>query len=280
MANISFDETFTEDEYIRAIQYDFTKRAPEYNSGLSGEQHRQTIQTLLELYPPEYPLLDVACGTGLLAEQLSRQGEGVTGLDLTEAMLQKARILSPRGTFVQGRAESLPFDDCTFACAYCCSALVYFTDIPAVVREIYRVVNHGGFFAYQAVTLDSYVNGVELERAIEQVLGPQRAKNVFQLPHAITHDEQANRKLMSDAGFVDVQTKMIVTRYSLDVAKLERFWDAVVGRNAMMGKLRTLSQEENKRIRDRWVQLIEERRDAEGLVPDIIESWYVCGRKP
>eukprot|EP00737_Agarophyton_chilense_P004751 gb/GEZJ01006272.1/.p1 GENE.gb/GEZJ01006272.1/~~gb/GEZJ01006272.1/.p1 ORF type:complete len:295 (-),score=36.24 gb/GEZJ01006272.1/:226-1068(-) len=280
MANVRFDRAFPEERYLRAIQEDFTVRAPRYNSGRSGEQHRQVIQTLLEYYPPRYPLLDVACGTALLSELLGRKGEGVTGLDLTDAMLQQARIANPNATFVQGRAEQLPFEDCSFSSAYSCSALVYFTDIPAVVNQIFRVLKRGAFFAYQAVTLNSYVSGVELERAIQHVLGMNRAKHIFELPHAVTHDETANRKLMNQAGFVDVDTHMIVVRDSLDVAQLERFWDATVGRNALMAKLRTLPSNEIQAIRDRWVQVMESKKNAEGVVPDVIESWYVRGWKP
>ncbi|CAN8072425.1 unnamed protein product [Agarophyton chilense] len=254
MANVRFDRAFPEERYLRAIQEDFTVRAPRYNSGRSGEQHRQVIQTLLEYYPPRYPLLDVACGTALLSELLGRKGEGVTGLDLTDAMLQQARIANPNATFVQGRAEQLPFEDCSFSSAYSCSALVYFTDIPAVVNQIFRVLKRGAFFAYQAVTLNSYVSGVELERAIQH--------------------------LMNQAGFVDVDTHMIVVRDSLDVAQLERFWDATVGRNALMAKLRTLPSNEIQAIRDRWVQVMESKKNAEGVVPDVIESWYVRGWKP
>lgn len=280
MANLKFDDRYSEKDYIHTIQTDFTRRAPVYNIGNSGEQHRSLLKTLLDKYPPRYPLLDIACGTALLGELLGRNGEGITGLDLTDAMLQQARNALPKGTFVQGRAEDLPFPDKSFKSVYVCSAIVYFTDVDAVLREAYRVLENGGFFAYQAVSLDSYVVGVELQNALTEAFGEQRGKQIFELPHGITHDAEANRKLMQRAGFENIQAEMEVTHEKLDVQRLETMWGNMVLKNALLGRVRTLSSEDLQRLRTRWVQGLESRRDIEGFVPDKIESWYVCGWKP
>ncbi|PXF48884.1 Malonyl-[acyl-carrier protein] O-methyltransferase [Gracilariopsis chorda] len=280
MANLVFDDSYSENDYIRTIQTDFTRRAPAYNLGISGEQHRGFLNTLLAKYPPRYPLLDIACGTALLGQLLGRHGDGVTGLDLTEAMLQHARNALPKGTFVQGRAENLPFPDASFQSVYVCSAIVYFTDVDAVLREAYRVLENGAFFAYQAVSLDSYVAGVELQNALIHVFGQQRARQLFELPHGITNDTEANRKLMQRAGFDNIRAEMEVTHEKIDVQRLETMWDNMVGNNALLGRVRALSSDELQRLRIRWVQGLEDRRDVEGFVPDKIESWYVCGWKP
>ena len=57
-------------------------------------------------------LLDVACGPGRVARELARRGAQVTGLDLSAALLAKARAYEERAplgiTYVQGDATARP----------------------------------------------------------------------------------------------------------------------------------------------------------------------------
>jgi len=55
--------------------------------------------------------LDVACGTGFMTRHL--RGE-VVGLDQSSSMIGVARRQAPNGTFVQGDALELPFEDDAF----------------------------------------------------------------------------------------------------------------------------------------------------------------------
>src|SRR5688500_232640 len=62
-------------------------------------------------------VLDVACGTGVLArEALRRVGSSghVTGIDAVPGMLAVAKQLAPNIEWRQGTAESLPFADGSF----------------------------------------------------------------------------------------------------------------------------------------------------------------------
>jgi len=58
-------------------------------------------------------ILDIGCGTGRHAIELAKRGYQVTGIDLSESMLQKARINAKRQhvqvTFEQHDARKLPF---------------------------------------------------------------------------------------------------------------------------------------------------------------------------
>ena len=62
-------------------------------------------------------VLDVACGTGVLAREAAARvapGGAVTGLDRNEAMLTVARRRAPALEWRLARAESLPFADAAF----------------------------------------------------------------------------------------------------------------------------------------------------------------------
>lgn len=61
-------------------------------------------------------ILDVGCGTGRHAIELSRRGYRVTGVDLSEAQISKAREKAADAgvlvEFIQGDARRLPFEAC------------------------------------------------------------------------------------------------------------------------------------------------------------------------
>lgn len=96
-------------------------------------------------------VLDVACGTGIVARTLAeaQRGRGrVVGLDLNEGMLSVARRVRPEIEWRQGDAAHLPFPDCAFDVALCQMAFMFFPDRVRVLREMARVVTGGGTVAF------------------------------------------------------------------------------------------------------------------------------------
>lgn len=93
-------------------------------------------------------VLDVATGTGLVAERLLERGFRVTGLDQSAGMLAVAHArLDGRAELVEGHADGLPFPDATFD-HLTFTYLLRYVDEPAVtLRELARVVRPGGTVA-------------------------------------------------------------------------------------------------------------------------------------
>ena len=88
-------------------------------------------------------VLDVACGTGILARDAAdRVGSTgrVTGFDLNEAMLAVARRLRAEINWRQGDAGKLPFEDGAFDVVVSQFALMFFPDQVAALREMWRVL--------------------------------------------------------------------------------------------------------------------------------------------
>jgi len=96
-------------------------------------------------------VLDVACGTGLVAaELLARADCEVVGIDQSPEMLAAARARFASATargqvqLLQGEAEALPFADASFDALTFTYLLRYVDDPAATVAELARVVRPGG----------------------------------------------------------------------------------------------------------------------------------------
>lgn len=191
--------------------------------------------------------------------------------------------MAPRATFLTGRAEKLPLSDGQFGCVYICAALVYFTNVRGVMGEAWRVLQEGGFIAYQAVTLDSYVMGIALQSALVEVLGKEGGLKVFCLPHAITDTKEANEKLLVEAGFVDVRMEKVTVLSELTVEEAQRNWETMVeqsDRNALTMRVGMLPQQTLEKVRAAYIAFIERRRNAGNVIQESVSSWYVRGTKP
>jgi len=99
---------------------------------------------------PGHRVLDVACGTGILArEALARVGANgrIAGLDANPGMLAVAERISPDIEWQQGTAESLPYPDQSFDVVVSQFGLMFFPDRQAALREMLRVLVPGGRLA-------------------------------------------------------------------------------------------------------------------------------------
>jgi len=95
---------------------------------------------------PDDRVLDVATGTGMVAEALRRRyGCHVVGLDQSADMLTIARTRDDvYDAVVEGRAERLPFPDASFDHLTFTYLLRYVDDVTATLAELARVVRPGG----------------------------------------------------------------------------------------------------------------------------------------
>ena len=118
-----------------------------YDTEFLGEVHDPGREAALRLLGPgSGRLLDVGCGTGAHTITFREQGWKVTGVDLSEDMLGRARS---RGLdVVQADASALPFEDATFDAAVSLWTHTDVDDFAAAVREVARVLTRNGPFVY------------------------------------------------------------------------------------------------------------------------------------
>ena len=129
----------------------FDQQAATYDTGVQGSHARALYPYLLQeiIHAWGDRVLDLGCGTGALAAQVLSEEphRQVTGLDLSEQMLARARArLGDRAALVQGDSEHLPFPDRSFDVVYCCDSFHYYPDPAAVIAEVGRVLEFGGVF--------------------------------------------------------------------------------------------------------------------------------------
>lgn len=121
----------------------FDQLAAEYDAYRSGYS-RLLYEALFENgFKESMHVLDVACGTGIASEPLLKRGLKVTGVDVSEPMMAKAKQRLKEMKFVKGDAEALPFEKGSFDAVICAQAIHWMDQFKAV-SEMARVVRRGG----------------------------------------------------------------------------------------------------------------------------------------
>lgn len=93
-------------------------------------------------------VLDVGCGDGELAVELSCRGATVTGIDASPSMIEAARVRAERQgakvVFELATASSLPFRSDKFDKVTAVTVLCFVEDAGLVLQEIARILKPGG----------------------------------------------------------------------------------------------------------------------------------------
>lgn len=116
---------------------------------------------------PGEPLLDVACGAGLLAPHLPAGWRHV-GLDLSALSLRQAREHGV--TPVRADALRLPFADAAFRCVVAGEALEHLSDLDAACAELARVLAPGGTLVVDTLA-DTALCRIAMVRLAEHLPG-------------------------------------------------------------------------------------------------------------
>ena len=151
-------------------------------------------------------VLDVACGTGVLARhayQVVGDVGKVTGLDPAPGMIAAAREIESGIEWRLGSAEDLPFDDEAFDRVISQFGMMFFSDRDAAAREMFRVLAPGGRLAV------AVWNSVEHNGAVGDIIAvldeqiSTAAGDALRLPYSLG-DAEPVLKTFADAGFSNV----------------------------------------------------------------------------
>ena len=147
-------------------------------------------------------VVDVGCGAGRAVAELTEQGAGVIGIDISDQMIALARERWPRGEFRAGDANALAFGDGQ-AAGYRADKVIHtLADPGRALAEARRVLAQAGRIVLCGQDWDTFVidsSDPELTRTIvrkraDQVASPRAARQY--------------RSLLLDAGFRDVTVEV------------------------------------------------------------------------
>jgi ubiquinone/menaquinone biosynthesis C-methylase UbiE len=176
-----------------------------YERVLVGPLFRPFAQQLLARLTlnPGDSLIDVACGTGIVA-RLAREQLGpdarIVGVDVAPAMLAVARTVDQTIDWRQGNAASLPVNGGErFSVLTCHQGLQFMPDKPAAIREMRRVLAPGGRVAIATWrSLEDLPRMAEFNAVVERHVGRiVDSRHSFGDAAALTH-------VLTEAGFSDV----------------------------------------------------------------------------
>jgi DNA gyrase subunit B len=153
---------------------------------------------------PQSRVLDVACGTGLVAKLFAGHVARLVGLDITEEMAGQAKQFLDE--LVIAPAEDLPFPSNSFDIVVCRQGIQFMT-LPDAVAEMVRVARPGGrivlvnLCAYGPADRDEYFEALRLRNPVRR--------------HFFLPDDLG--ALLTEAGCEQVRSERYVSVEDVDV---------------------------------------------------------------
>jgi SAM-dependent methyltransferase len=141
----------TNDKHNSLIRDQFTRQATPFSTA-SPITDPGALQLILDAAQPrpDDKVLDVACGGGIVVCAFAPHVRHATGIDMTPAMLDRARQLAAEKggianvTWREGDVAALPWPDGAFTLVVTRFAVHHFPDPVKVMREMVRVCAPGG----------------------------------------------------------------------------------------------------------------------------------------
>ena len=139
-------------EHSRHTREVYDRLAPVWSAAtdagpFNGRLERPALRSLIPRPLRGASVLDAGCGSGAQCEWLMAEGAEVTGIDLSPAMVEQARLrCGGRGRFaVADLARPLAFEPGSFDGVTCSLALHYLKDWDVPLTSFARVLGPGGW---------------------------------------------------------------------------------------------------------------------------------------
>lgn len=161
------------------------------------QAQRRAILAAMALKAGE-TVLDVGAGNGIMArEMLDEVGPSgaVSGLDAAAPMVAMASALCPGGSFFQGDAAALPFEDASFDAVTAAQLICFLPDPDRVLGELHRVLRPGG----RMVILDTDWGSLVWNSNAPDLMA--RAIDTYTRPYADAHVPRTLSRRLEAAGF-------------------------------------------------------------------------------
>ncbi len=158
----------------------WTRFAVSYDRVLGNwSEYQRLSEEMRRHLPKNGKILDVGCGTGLIAIPLTKDGCEVHGIDNNDEMLARARLNagSALGTSMHldnGDAEELAFADSSFDGVIANNVIFYVASPARMISEVRRVLKPSGVFAVSGPTPH-----LDMRKLIDQITREFRERNIY-----------------------------------------------------------------------------------------------------
>jgi ubiquinone/menaquinone biosynthesis C-methylase UbiE len=166
------------------IRDQFTRQATPFSTAvpIASEAALQLIIDAAQPGPND-TVLDVACGGGIVVCAFAPYVRHATGIDMTAAMLERARALAAEKrlanvTWQEAEVERLPYLDGAFTIVVTRFAMHHFLDPAAVFREMVRVCAPGGRVVVDTYTSEDPAKAAAFNR-LEILRDPSHARSLY-----------------------------------------------------------------------------------------------------
>jgi ubiquinone/menaquinone biosynthesis C-methylase UbiE len=173
---------------------------------------KRSYDLLLPASGPSGTVVDVGCGAGRAVAELAERGTRAVGIDLSEQMITTARRRHPEADVRLGNALALPFGDGELV-GYRADKVLH--DLPSpeqAIDETRRVLASGGRAVLIGPDWDALVIDSDRPGLIRRIV--QARADLMPSPRAA----RAQRRLLLDAGFLDVSVEAHTTVFTGEAA--------------------------------------------------------------
>ena len=111
---------------------------------------REVLRRFSQEIGNKSPVWDFGCGPGQTAKYLKNLGVKISGLDLSEKLLEQSKIIHPDIHFQKGNILELEFENNSISGIVSFYSIVHFTEkqVNTAFSEIFRVLKPGGIFLF------------------------------------------------------------------------------------------------------------------------------------
>ncbi len=131
------------------VEKGYDKIAAEYNSNrlTRKEVVSEYFDSLSQFFPQSGKMLDLGCGGGEpVTGYFARKGFQVTGVDVSEQMIEIARRQLPQGDFIRGDMAECQFDEASFDLIVSTFAIIHIpqSEQEKLFRNIWKWLKASG----------------------------------------------------------------------------------------------------------------------------------------
>ncbi len=219
-------------------EYFFDKHAPEYMDNIFTENTEKEVDFLEEEFELEKgdSVLDVGCGTGRHSLELARRGYKVTGIDISEKMLDRGREIAYKENleieFIKANAVDFKlkkrYDSAVCLCEGAFGLLNMGEDPMErdikILKNISNCLKPGGKFILTALNGMRKIREYTDEDVEDGRFDPINVVEYFPAKEII--DDAPDDMFLQEKGFLATELKLMHDAAGLTV---ENFWGGTAG---------------------------------------------------